>query len=173
MLDRSAGMLAQARALGAFRVQGDIAAMPFRAGSFDLVIAAWVLETLPDPAAAVREMLRVLSTHGRLLTVFSAHPRSRLLTFLWRPLEQIISAGFSGRFLMTADVPFHECHASRRQRPVFAPTETVFLARCCLESLTIKSTLGSGPQTVSLLPTYAPQPVASHAGPINFRKDLS
>lgn len=139
MLDRSAGMLAEAHDVGLGRVQGDIGALPFPAGSFDLVTAAWVLETLPDPAAAVREMLRVLSPDGRLLTVFSAHPRTWLLARLWQPLERIIAAGFAGRFVRTGEVPFHECSASHRRLPLFAPTGTVFLARCCLEALAIEA----------------------------------
>lgn len=138
MLDRSAGMLAEAEGLGPGRVRGDVEALPFPPGSFDLVTAAWVLETLPDPERAVREMLRVLGPDGRLLTVFSARPRRRLLARLWRPLERIVAAGFAGRFVRTGEVPFHQCRASQRRFPRFAPTGTVFLGRCCLEALTVE-----------------------------------
>jgi ubiquinone/menaquinone biosynthesis C-methylase UbiE len=138
MLDRSAGMLAEAEGLGPGRVQGDVEALPFPPGSFDLVTAAWVLETLPDPERAVREMLRILGPDGRLLTVFSARPRRRLLARLWQPLERIIAAGFAGRFVRTGEVPFHQCRASQRRFPRFAPTSTVFLGRCCLEALTVE-----------------------------------
>lgn len=138
MLDRSAGMLTEAEELGPGRVQGDIEALPFPPGSFDLVTAAWVLETLPDPERAVREMLRVLGPDGRLLTVFSARPLRRLLALLWRPLERIVAGGFAGRFVGTGEVPFHQCLSSQRRFPRFAPTGTVFLGRCCLEALTVE-----------------------------------
>ncbi len=41
--------------------------LPFASGSFDTVIAADLLVHLPDPVSALREMLRVLAPHGRLL----------------------------------------------------------------------------------------------------------
>lgn len=135
MLDRSAGMLAEAADVRARRVRGDVASLPFAAGTFDLVTSAWVLETLPDPAVAVREMLRVLGPDGRLLAVFSARPLRRLVARAWRPLERVIGAGFAGRLLEPGDVPFHDCWASGRHRPVVAPAGAVFLGRCCLEAI--------------------------------------
>jgi len=141
MLDRSAGMLAEDREPHACRVRGDGGALPFPDGAFDLVTAAWVLETLPDPASAVREMLRVLAPDGRLLTVFSARPTRRLVARLWQPLERVIAAGFAGRFVTAGDIPFHDCGASSRRRPRFAPAGTIFLGRCCLEAIAA----GSGP----------------------------
>lgn len=135
LLDQSEGMLAEARPLRARRMRGDIAALPFRDGSFDLVTAAWVLETLPDPARAVRELLRVLAPDGQLLAVFSARPLSTLVALLWRPVERVISAGFAGRFLRPGDVPFHRCSASHRNRPRLAPAGYIALGRCCLEAL--------------------------------------
>lgn len=146
LLDRSAGMLAEAgRSVGAPLVRGDVATLPFAAGTFHLVTAGWVLETLADPASAVRELLRVLAPDGRVLTVFSAEPRIRVLAAAWRPLERVIQSGFAGRFLRPGEVPFHACHASERHRPVFAPTATVFLGRCCLEAIAATA-VGSEPQ---------------------------
>lgn len=136
MLDRSAGMLAEAGAdAGAVRVRGDVRALPFPAGAFDLVTATWVLETLDDPAAAVRELLRVLGPDGRVLTAFSARPRTRTLRALWGPLEDVLRGGFAGRFLGPDEVPFHDCHAANRRRPAIVPAATVFLGRCCLDAL--------------------------------------
>jgi SAM-dependent methyltransferase len=56
--DLAVGML---RAAGAalHPVAADAAALPFRAGSFDLVAAAFCLNHLPDPAAALAEARRV------------------------------------------------------------------------------------------------------------------
>jgi len=76
-LDRSAGMLGVARdklrrgglerRIGV--VEGDAMDMPFDDQSFDAVTIAFGLRNLPDYAAAVREMTRVLKPGGRLLVL--------------------------------------------------------------------------------------------------------
>src|SRR3954451_6800967 len=48
--------------------------LPFLDGSFDTVVATLVLCTVPDPAAALREIARVLRPEGRLL--FLEHVRA-------------------------------------------------------------------------------------------------
>ena len=45
--------------------QGDAQALPFPAASFDAVLCGYGLMHLPEPAAALREMLRVLRPDGR------------------------------------------------------------------------------------------------------------
>jgi len=50
----------------AFQV-ADACELPFGDGSFDVVASMATLEFLPDPAAAIREMLRCAKEHGRLL----------------------------------------------------------------------------------------------------------
>ncbi|HEU5160575.1 MAG TPA: methyltransferase domain-containing protein [Streptosporangiaceae bacterium] len=47
-------------------VRGDALRLPFPAGSFDKVIAAEVLEHIPDDMSAMAELLRVLRPGGRL-----------------------------------------------------------------------------------------------------------
>jgi len=47
--------------------EGDAEQLPFDDGSFDTVVCALSLCTIPDPARAVGEMLRVLVPGGRLL----------------------------------------------------------------------------------------------------------
>jgi 2-polyprenyl-6-hydroxyphenyl methylase / 3-demethylubiquinone-9 3-methyltransferase len=66
-VDRSLGSLGVARrAVGvSFRpAQGRLERLPFAAGSFDAVVAADVLEHLPDLPAAVAELARVLAPGG-------------------------------------------------------------------------------------------------------------
>lgn len=52
---------------GALLARADLLAPPFRAGSFDLVVALDVIEHLDDDAAALREMARALRPGGHLL----------------------------------------------------------------------------------------------------------
>lgn len=47
--------------------RGDVQHLPFKPETFDVVLAITVLCFLPDPAAAVREMARVLVPGGRCL----------------------------------------------------------------------------------------------------------
>jgi SAM-dependent methyltransferase len=47
-------------------VQGDVLALPFPDASFDVVIAAEVLEHVPDDATAMREIARVVRPGGRV-----------------------------------------------------------------------------------------------------------
>lgn len=87
-VDASHAMLAVARAnlekAGLSRVelrQGDIYALPFARGSFDLVIVHQVLHFLDDPARALREAAAMLSPGGRLILVdFAPHEMEFLRT---------------------------------------------------------------------------------------------
>ena len=71
-IDLSSKMLARAAAemrlagLAPDLRQADILSMPFADGSFDVVMAAHVIEHLPDPQLALDEMVRVLKPGGML-----------------------------------------------------------------------------------------------------------
>ena len=74
-LDLSSGMLelarSRARDLGRAVTlrQGSAHELPFAEASFDTVVCTFGLCAIPDPAAAVREMRRVLRPGGRLILV--------------------------------------------------------------------------------------------------------
>eukprot|EP00884_Botryococcus_braunii_P005470 jgi/Botrbrau1/14924/Bobra.0018s0028.1 len=86
-LDLSAGMLQQAEERGQTLglpisfVQGDVTRMPFQDGQFDSVVDTFSLCVFPDPAAAVREMGRVLKPGGRLHLL--EHCRSPFAPLAW------------------------------------------------------------------------------------------
>jgi SAM-dependent methyltransferase len=61
------------KGLGAVR-RGDICALPFQDGSFDLVLATDVIEHVDDDAAAVREISRILAEGGKALIAVPAFP---------------------------------------------------------------------------------------------------
>jgi SAM-dependent methyltransferase len=66
-------------------LHGSIDAIPVEPASFDVVLCLQVLEHVPDPAAAVRELRRVLRPGGRVLAsthgVYPFHPNP---DDLWR-----------------------------------------------------------------------------------------
>jgi SAM-dependent methyltransferase len=67
-LDETTLERARARCPGARLVRGDACELPFEDRSFDLVVCLEVLEHLPEPARALRELRRVART-GCLLSV--------------------------------------------------------------------------------------------------------
>jgi SAM-dependent methyltransferase len=70
-------------------LHGSLEAIPVVDGSFDLVLCLQVLEHVPDPAAAVRELHRVVRPGGRVLLsthgVYPLHPNP---DDLWRWTDQ-------------------------------------------------------------------------------------
>lgn len=78
-LDVSPPMIEEARSIAPeidFRL-GDAMGLPFADGSFDLVLCQHMLQFVPDPLAALREVRRVLTPGGRLLAT-TWRPRSEL-----------------------------------------------------------------------------------------------
>jgi ubiquinone/menaquinone biosynthesis C-methylase UbiE len=75
---RSALQTAQANHAEAIYVVGDAMYLPFPDGAFDHVHGSWIIEHVPDPVFALREVLRVLRPGGtcRLLEVDNASLRT-------------------------------------------------------------------------------------------------
>jgi SAM-dependent methyltransferase len=72
-LDLSPGMVELARARGIDAQVGDAQALPFAAGSFDTVVAAWMLYHVPDIERALAELARVLVEGGALIAVTNSN----------------------------------------------------------------------------------------------------
>ncbi len=78
--------LKEHRTAGLRRSQAFSEHLPFADAAFDMVIASWVLEHLPQPTATWREIARVLHPGGRFffLTPNRRHPIPRMSTWLAR-----------------------------------------------------------------------------------------
>ena len=80
-VDISRAMLARARGRaadpGRALIEGDVAHLPFRDGSFDGVLASYVVSAVPDPVAMLREVRRVAKPGARIVLLnhfASEHP---------------------------------------------------------------------------------------------------
>ena len=87
-------MLAQARARAGEHpnvelVEGDLYALPFPDGSFDLVASARTLHHLDDPGAAVHELGRVLRAGGRALVIDQVAPDDERGAALQEQIERL------------------------------------------------------------------------------------
>lgn len=150
LVDASEGMLAQAGDLGERRLQADLAELPFADESFDVVVCAWVIETVADPKAVVTELLRVLKPEGHLLYTFCSLPDgvlSRAATALFR---NRVTEGFAGDFLDAEDTPWHDCPRSRRFKSDVGLSTYILLRKCCAVEPGVLPPVGPGdvPQTL-------------------------
>jgi SAM-dependent methyltransferase len=68
-VDLSPRMVELARARGVDAQQGDAQELPFADGTFDTVVAAWMLYHVPDVDEALAEFARVLVPGGALIAV--------------------------------------------------------------------------------------------------------
>ena len=68
-LDSSAAMVAASSALGIEAILGDVRDLPFPDGSFDAVVAAWMLYHVHPLKQGLSELTRVLRPGGRLVAI--------------------------------------------------------------------------------------------------------
>jgi SAM-dependent methyltransferase len=76
-------------------VHGTAEALPAADGAFDAAVAVWVLCTVPEPAAALAELHRVVRPGGELR--FYEHVRSENAAFRW--FQRVVDALFWTRAL--------------------------------------------------------------------------
>jgi SAM-dependent methyltransferase len=93
-VDISARMVELARARGVDAQLGDVQALPFADGSFDAVVAAWMLYHVPDLDRGLAEIARVLEPGGTLVAVTNSLDHLREL----RDLIAYPSGGFEDTF---------------------------------------------------------------------------
>jgi len=97
-LDPRAVTRAARRGLTVELVIGDARQMPLADASFDTVVCTFLLCSISDGAAAVREFRRVLRPEGRLLFlehVLRRAPIERALQQVLNPLSLLLSCGCS------------------------------------------------------------------------------
>ncbi|HLZ70226.1 MAG TPA: methyltransferase domain-containing protein [Dehalococcoidia bacterium] len=58
---------------------GDARRLPYADGAFDAVVSRYLIWTLPQPAPALREWIRVIRPGGRVIAIDSLAPRGRAL----------------------------------------------------------------------------------------------
>jgi SAM-dependent methyltransferase len=68
-IDQSQRMVELQRARGIDAQPGDVQALPFADGEFDVAIAAWMLYHVPDLDLGLSELARILTPDGRLVAV--------------------------------------------------------------------------------------------------------
>lgn len=131
LVDLSPSMLARAADLHAPRAVASVHALPFADGEFDVVVSAWVIETVDNPGAAVAEMLRVLRPGGVLVYSFCSRPVARLNRWRSGPTRAVVHALFAGHFLREEQTPFHDCGMSRRSSFAGGAATVIVLGACC------------------------------------------
>jgi ubiquinone/menaquinone biosynthesis C-methylase UbiE len=102
LVDASPAMLARADVPGARRVRADAARLPFADESFDVVVCAWVLETVAEPERALRELARVLVPGGLLALCFCSLPTSPRDRWRSSAVRLLVERLYRGRFLPPA-----------------------------------------------------------------------
>ena len=87
-LDQSPEMLRAARLAGPARLLAHAERLPFLSDWFDGLTFGYLLRYVPDPAACLRELARVVRPGGRLGMVEFGRPRG-----VWRPLWWLYTHG--------------------------------------------------------------------------------
>jgi ubiquinone/menaquinone biosynthesis C-methylase UbiE len=128
--DPSAGMLAQILPDAAPNLtirQIPAAPLPFPDATFDCVTCSLVLCTVPDPAAAIREMARVCKPDGLVLLLEHVKARNPFIGWVQKKLSPMQERMLGCHLDRTTDrlvreLGFHSTHERRRFFQVFVLT---------------------------------------------------
>jgi demethylmenaquinone methyltransferase / 2-methoxy-6-polyprenyl-1,4-benzoquinol methylase len=104
--DFSLGMLAvgaRRPATGLAFAAGDALALPFRAGTFDVVTISFGLRNVTDTGQSLRELLRVTRPGGRLVICEFSHPPLQLLNALYERYLGGVLPAVAGRLSRNAE----------------------------------------------------------------------
>jgi len=114
-LDQSARMVELTAARGVEAIVGDVVDLPFRDGSFDCAVAAWMLYHASDLDRALVELRRVVRPNGCLVAATSSE---RNLAEVWELVGEIGAPG--GGFTVESAEPALRRHFGHvEQRDVF------------------------------------------------------
>lgn len=131
LLDISSAMLARTADIPGEHVEGSVLDLPFPDNAFDIVVSAWVIETVPDPMRAIGEYLRVINDGGYVLYTFCSIPQGWVSLAGTALLRAAVEKRFAGHFLGTEETPWHDCERSRRVRSTTGLTTYIVLRKCC------------------------------------------
>ncbi|MGH2947935.1 MAG: class I SAM-dependent methyltransferase [Solirubrobacteraceae bacterium] len=131
LVDASPAMLERAAGVPGKSLVADVEALPFPNRAFDVVVSAWVIETLDEPLTAVREFVRVIRDDGHVFYTFCSLPEGWLSRGGSRLLREVIERRFAGRFLPPERTPWHDCERSHRIRFRGGLTTEIALQKCC------------------------------------------
>jgi demethylmenaquinone methyltransferase/2-methoxy-6-polyprenyl-1,4-benzoquinol methylase len=70
-------------------ITGEAESLPFADGEFDHLTFTYLLRYVDDPAATLRELVRVVKPGGRIVSLEFGEPRQRLAHALWRLYTRI------------------------------------------------------------------------------------
>lgn len=151
-IDRSIQVLSAARQSPADpRVSfhaGDITALPYRDGTFDLVISAWALDRLRDPRAAVAEFLRVIKEDGYVVYLYATLPERGSGRLLASIISRALSRHGDRQFVAKEEQAYHNCPRSSLARFTKGLITVVVLRKCCVVRDEIMPTRGINHQAM-------------------------
>ena len=102
LIDNDPKMLSQCHDIGGLHLPGTLENLPLRDGSVDVATAFWSVETLANPSAGLRELVRVARPGGWIGIVFCAQDGT--VDWLDRCIRLGIAVRGSGRMLAPARV---------------------------------------------------------------------
>jgi demethylmenaquinone methyltransferase/2-methoxy-6-polyprenyl-1,4-benzoquinol methylase len=109
-------------------VVGDMLALPFPSGSFDIVTTGYGLRNVPNLVAAIEEIGRVLSPGGRVLSLDFNRPANRLVRSAYLAYLSLAGAALGWALHRDPDT-YRYIPASIRQYPGAEAVARLFEAR--------------------------------------------